>query len=86
MLAFIAKRIFLLVNYFLIEYISCAEWLLLANSCFSQSLTAVTVYANIGLAGIALAFSQTKLRVLFTSEDLLPSVSFVFVLHNLSRC
>ncbi|KAH3744778.1 long-chain-fatty-acid-CoA ligase 1 [Pelomyxa schiedti] len=53
---------------------TCVEWSMLLNAVFAQSMVGTTVYANIGLDGIAHAFSQTQLEVLFTSHDLLPTL------------
>lgn len=62
---------------------TCAEWFLMCNGVFTQSMVAVTVYANIGTEGITHAFIQTKIPTLFTSGDLLNNVlpySFPFLL------
>lgn len=53
---------------------TCLPALLTINASFSHSMIPTTVYANMGAEGIVNAFTQTKISVLLTSDDLLNNV------------
>ena len=37
---------------------TCAEWLITALACFKSSLTIVTIYTNLGKAGVSFSINQ----------------------------
>ena len=37
---------------------TCAEWLITALACFKSSLTIVTIYTNLGRAGVSFSINQ----------------------------
>ncbi|RKP15243.1 hypothetical protein BJ684DRAFT_18411 [Piptocephalis cylindrospora] len=48
-----------------------ADWMIMAQSCFQQSITIATAYDTLGEEGLLHALNQTKASVLFTNPDLL---------------
>jgi len=49
-----------------------AEWLIAAQASFQQSLPVVTIYTNLGEAGVIHGLSETQAEVVITSHELLP--------------
>eukprot|EP01116_Phalansterium_solitarium_P017363 TRINITY_DN4259_c0_g1_i1.p1 TRINITY_DN4259_c0_g1~~TRINITY_DN4259_c0_g1_i1.p1 ORF type:complete len:703 (-),score=275.79 TRINITY_DN4259_c0_g1_i1:242-2350(-) len=51
---------------------TCPEWVLTAHACFSQSLTASTIYATLGEAGLVHIINEGQIPLLVTDADYLP--------------
>jgi len=49
-----------------------AEWLIAAQASFQQSFPVVTIYTNLGEAGVIHGLSETQAEVVITSHELLP--------------
>ena len=54
-----------------------AEWILTAFACFKSNITVVTIYANLGLDGIAHAINETKAAFVVCSEDTILKLALV---------
>lgn len=50
------------------------EWMLACLAGFSQSLTVVTVYTNLGEDGLVHGLAQTKAKLVLTDERMLPTL------------
>ena len=46
---------------------TCPEWMMICQACWSQSITVVTVYANVGEEGLTHALKETEMTYIFTS-------------------
>ncbi|KAJ3205346.1 long-chain fatty acid-CoA ligase [Dinochytrium kinnereticum] len=51
------------------------DWMLIALSCFTQSLTITTAYDTLGEDGLSYSLNEGQVTTLFTNADLLPMVS-----------
>ena len=62
---------------------TCAEWMTSAIAAFKHSLAVVTIYTNLGEAGVEHGLQQTRAAVIVTSHDLLPRLTKVPTLRTL---
>jgi long-chain acyl-CoA synthetase len=46
------------------------DWMLMAHSCFSQSITITTAYDTLGVDGLAFSINQGEVTTLFTQANL----------------
>jgi len=53
------------------------EWTLMEQGAYTQNMTILTVYANLGLDGLLYALRQGEIRYLCTTESLLRQISGV---------
>lgn len=50
---------------------SCPEWMMTSHACFAQSISVVTMYANLGDEAVLFGMQDTKAEFILTSGDLL---------------
>lgn len=51
-----------------------AEWMIAAHGLFKQSCTIVTIYATLGDEGVTHGVTETEVKTLITSQELLPKI------------
>lgn len=58
-----------------------AEWMIIAQACFSQSITLVTSYANLGEQALEFGIQECELPLMVTNASLVPTL-----LRSIVRC
>ncbi|KAH3761391.1 Long-chain-fatty-acid-CoA ligase [Pelomyxa schiedti] len=53
---------------------TCMEWTLLLQALYTQGLIAATIYANLGVEGVAHIVAITEMKFLFTSAEFLDII------------
>lgn len=51
-----------------------AEWMIAAHGLFKQSATIVTIYATLGEDGVTHGVTETEVKTIITSHELLPKI------------
>ena len=52
------------------------EWTVAEQGCYSQNITVLTVYANLGIEALTFALEQADVTYLLTNASLLKTVCF----------
>jgi len=56
---------------------TCFEWTIAEQACYTQNITVLTVYANLGIEALSYALSRAEVHYILTNATLLPQLNSI---------